>query len=161
MALTDRLALLSRFIGFLEDRLGYQFKVEEEFDKRFRLQKYVFFARFFGLDLGYDFNLYMHGPYSPELAKDYYELSRRRVRPEGADLPRSFKAEEYVRLLLNKDDEWLEAAATILDVWENNKSKPGFDLNKLVHHVSTIKPHIGDDKIKGVIKDLKNSNLLS
>jgi len=161
MSSTDRLALLSRFIGFLENRLGYKFKVEEEFDKRFRLQKYVFLARFFGLDLGYDFDLYMHGPYSPDLAKDYYELSRWKVRPEGAELPHNFKAEEYVKLLFKKDDEWLEAAATVLDVWNNNKSKPGFDISKLIHHVSTIKPHISVDKIKSVIKDLVDFDLLS
>jgi len=43
-----RKGVLAVFIRFLEDRLGYVFNVEEEFDKRFFLQKYVFLGMYFG-----------------------------------------------------------------------------------------------------------------
>ncbi len=38
-----------------------------DFDSRFKVQKYTYFAIRFGLDLDFDFNLYKRGPYSPSL----------------------------------------------------------------------------------------------
>lgn len=42
---------------------------------RIRVQKGIYLAQAAGADLGYDYNWYLHGPYSPELANDYYKLS--------------------------------------------------------------------------------------
>jgi len=42
---------------------------------RIRVQKAIYLAQAAGADLGYDYNWYLHGPYSPELANDYYKLS--------------------------------------------------------------------------------------
>lgn len=42
---------------------------------RIRVQKAIYLAQAAGADLGYDYNWYAHGPYSPELANDYYKLS--------------------------------------------------------------------------------------
>jgi uncharacterized protein YwgA len=42
---------------------------------RIRVQKAIYLAQAAGADLGYDYNWYVHGPYSPELANDYYKLS--------------------------------------------------------------------------------------
>ncbi|BCU68703.1 hypothetical protein HS7_21400 [Sulfolobales archaeon HS-7] len=46
--------------------------IKNSFDDRLRLQKYVFIMEKLGLNLGYDFNEYLRGPYSPGLAMDYY-----------------------------------------------------------------------------------------
>jgi len=72
----DRLRVLAAFIRFLEKRLGYVFDAEKEYERRLPLQKYVFIARFFGLDLGYEFDKHIYGPYSNELADDYHLLDR-------------------------------------------------------------------------------------
>ena len=47
------------------------------FEDRIKLQKYVYFAQKMGINLGYnDFELYLRGPYSKKLARDYQELMR-------------------------------------------------------------------------------------
>lgn len=42
---------------------------------RITLQKVVCLAQEAGLQLGYGFNWYVRGPYSPSLASDYYQLA--------------------------------------------------------------------------------------
>lgn len=44
-------------------------------DKRIELQKVVCLAQEAGLGLGYSYNWYVRGPYSPGLTSDYYQLS--------------------------------------------------------------------------------------
>ncbi len=46
------------------------------FDARRDFQKAVLLGQSLsGVDLGYRFNWYLHGPYSPSLARDYYQLA--------------------------------------------------------------------------------------
>jgi uncharacterized protein YwgA len=44
------------------------------FTERLLLQKRVYFIQQFGAPLGYSFGWYAHGPYSPELARDGFEI---------------------------------------------------------------------------------------
>jgi len=44
------------------------------FDGRLIFQKTVYFLQAFKIYMGYNFSLYIHGPYSPDLAKDGFEL---------------------------------------------------------------------------------------
>lgn len=46
----------------------------EDFDERLRLQKIVYLLWAYGISLGYGFNWYVRGPYSPKLASDGYAL---------------------------------------------------------------------------------------
>lgn len=61
------------FLKALEDRIGYKFSISS-FEDRLKLQKIVYIAKYFGIDLGYHFDLYIRGPYSSELADDYYKI---------------------------------------------------------------------------------------
>jgi hypothetical protein len=45
------------------------------FDERLILQKAVCLAQAAGVDLGYDFNWYLRGPYSPALTRDAFAVS--------------------------------------------------------------------------------------
>jgi uncharacterized protein YwgA len=45
-------------------------------DDRKAVQKAVYLGQRAGLDLGYRFGWYVMGPYSPDLARDYFELDR-------------------------------------------------------------------------------------
>ncbi len=65
---------LARFIKALENAGVYEFRISN-FDDRLKLQKIVYIAKYFDIDLGYSFSEYLRGPYSPELADDYYKLS--------------------------------------------------------------------------------------
>ena len=46
----------------------------EDFDERLRLQKIVYLLWAYGISLGYGFNWYVRGPYSPKLASDGYTI---------------------------------------------------------------------------------------
>jgi uncharacterized protein YwgA len=70
-----KLIELARLIKTLENAGIYEFKIDT-FEDRLRLQKIIYIAKHFGIDLGYSFNEYLRGPYSPELADDYYELEK-------------------------------------------------------------------------------------
>ncbi|MEM4497354.1 MAG: hypothetical protein QW692_00825 [Nitrososphaerota archaeon] len=151
-----RKGVLAAFIRFLRDRLGYVFNVEEEFDKRFLLQKYVFLARYFGLDLGYDYSLYIYGPYSRELADDYYELAGQRVLPE-ADLPSGFDAEGFIELVRGRDARWLEVAASILAVSERYPDLPEEEAYSILR---MSKPWLTREYFKEVHEVLKKKRLI-
>jgi len=121
---SDRLRVLASFIRFLEESLNYKFNVNREFEKRFLLQKYVFLARLFGLDMGYRFSLYLYGPYSSELADDYYEVAKKRglaLTP----LPNTFEREGFINLVKDKDSTWLEIASSIILVKERYPNLSG------------------------------------
>jgi len=55
------------------DLLGLSSNVST-LQNRIRIQKAIFLAKYSGVDLGYSYNWYVHGPYSPELTSDYYDM---------------------------------------------------------------------------------------
>jgi len=121
------------------------------FKTRFRLQKYVYFAKFFGYDLGYDYNLYVHGPYSPGLANDYYKISESLDKAEPANINGN-----YLSLLKGKDDEWLELASTVLMI-KHRYEKIGDD--ELVELTRSAKPWAAEERIKGILSELRSYKL--
>jgi uncharacterized protein YwgA len=143
-----RAEILSSFVKFLSEA-GFRFDLED-FDSRLKLQKYVFLARKFGLDLGYKFSMYIRGPYSPDLAQDYYNLPKR-----GADIPDSFDRKGFLELVKGKDRAWLEAAATILMIYEDTS-----DLSWAIERTSELKPWISKERIEEIARDLDNAGLI-
>jgi len=45
------------------------------FEERKKVQKLVYLLQFFGVRLGFQYNWYLHGPYSPDLTKVLFEGS--------------------------------------------------------------------------------------
>jgi uncharacterized protein YwgA len=142
-----RVEILSSFVKFLSEA-GFRFDLED-FDSRLKLQKYVFLARKFGLDLGYKFSMYIRGPYSPDLAQDYYNLPER-----GADIPDSFDRKGFLELVKGKDRAWLEAAATILMIYEDTS-----DLSWAIERTSELKPQ-KKGMIEEIVRDLDDAGLI-
>jgi len=56
------------------DSLGLPFSIDS-FDNRLILQKAIYLAQAAGVDLGYYYHWYLHGPYSPSLTKDEYAIA--------------------------------------------------------------------------------------
>lgn len=101
----------------------------QSFESRVSLQKIVYLTQALGVRMGYRYSWYLHGPYSPELTSDAYELqnTEKRVRLDQAftegeqkSLERLSKA---IRDLSNESDvlssDWLEALASLH--WIGNK----------------------------------------
>lgn len=141
---------LGEFIDFLKEELGWSFDVKK-FDDRVLLQKYVFLSRFFGYDLGYYYNMYLYGPYSSDLANDYYNL------PPGKERSEKYldwdKKEDFINLVKGKKRRWLEIASTIMSLREYGYV--GEDLRKKVAEIKNE----DEDYVKKVYKELEGTLL--
>jgi len=140
---------LNDFIKHLEGCGIFKFKVNI-FNNRLKLQKYVFLARRYGFDLGYSYNLYIHGPYSPDLAKDYYALSESPIEHNGTPLPDA----RFIKLIKRKSEWWLELAATVAMVFDRYWDVKDEMVVKLV---KDSKPFAMEDEIDKVIGALRNA----
>ena len=93
-------------------------------DDRKRVQKAVYLGQAAGVNLGYGHSWYLMGPYSPSLARDYYQLAEDlQANPEafeGKRLRRATKLSGIINLMnppegppsdLSKED-WLELLAS-------------------------------------------------
>ena len=150
--------ILAPFIGSLLDRGLVDLKIDgnsdEHFNNRLKLQKYVFLAKYYGLDMKYDFNMYLHGPYSQALATDYYALAKKPqilVKPTNTII-----SDKFFETVTHKDIDWLEAASTLLSL-----NKTFRDRQSLLDRTITMKEHISSEKIKSVLADLDYSKLIS
>lgn len=56
------------------DGLGLEFKIDS-FEDRLIMQKSVYLAQTAGVNLGYYYHWYLHGPYSPSLTRDEYAIA--------------------------------------------------------------------------------------
>lgn len=122
MTPTNRLEKLSSFIEFLERRLGWEFD-RDDFDDRFKLQKYIFFAKRLGLSAEYQYNLYVFGAYSPALAQDYYEDNLSDVSTNDSVVS-EFDSETFTQHISERDLEWLEIASTVVLLYERYQRFP-------------------------------------
>jgi uncharacterized protein YwgA len=147
--MTERLAKLAGFIKALED-IGFNFNVNR-FNHRLKLQKYVYLARRYGIDLGYYYNLYIRGPYSPELANDYYSIKEGMPR-KNVDPPKDF-----FRLVKGKSERWLELAATLVMIKERY---PDISDEEMIDLVIKNKPFATTEELKDILKKLKKYNAI-
>jgi len=148
--MSGSLETLKRFIAALE-REGVipNFNVEE-FNHRLRLQKCVYFAKALGLEFPYEFNLYIHGPYCPDLAKDYYQIQQSTSEP--MEIP-----EELVQLVKGKDERWLELASTHLMI---SKRYPYLDVSKIYQLIKNVKPYAKDEELRRITEQLREKGLI-
>lgn len=105
---SSRYIRLAAFVNTLEETLGWQFD-HDEFDDRVRIQKYVHLADAYD----YTYSMYLHGPYSPTLAEDYYEEEFHIVHAESYETLRDFDNRSFADLVRDRSRHWLEVAATI------------------------------------------------
>ena len=102
----EKLPLLARFIRYLEAGGLVEFGPplaagEEGLAVVDRVQQYAFVALYYGLDMGFDFDMCSAcGPASSELANAVYRLSNEDSGVYGAagpSLPGSFRGGEFLR----------------------------------------------------------------
>ena len=152
---------LEGFIRFLEDQGLVEFDIVGNGDKRFtnrlKLQKYVFLAKHLGMPFRYPYGLYLYGPYSSELAADYYALARGSGKDGRASVttPDGFRKDDFLKAIRN-DPKWLEIAVTIIDRNEHIKGRAS-----LMEKVCRIKSGFNEKFITGVLSDLEANSLVS
>jgi uncharacterized protein YwgA len=97
-------------------RIGH-FSVAK-FQDRLRLQKTVYLLQAFGIYLGYNFNWYLYGPYSPGLTRDAFEVLPQMGRSSAvhfADQETERRFELFMKFLGDKknDPQWLELVGSL------------------------------------------------
>jgi uncharacterized protein YwgA len=69
---------ITHILALILNRLDIDFStIENDIDVRKKIQKSIYILQLekFDFNLGYRYNLYLAGPYSPELSDDYYKLA--------------------------------------------------------------------------------------
>ncbi len=146
------------YIGYkkIADITNREFKIET-IDDRIRFQKIVYLLKFFNYKPAkeFDFNMYLHGPYSPDLAKLYYENNEIDFSkaPKAKDIPK--KVIEFIKEADDNGVEFLEALVTTLDF---KKKDP--DYKECIKRASKIKPYITENTWNRVLEFLNKNNTL-
>ena len=152
---------LKGFVGFLEDQGLVELDIIGKGDKRFinrlKLQKYAFLAQRLGMPFRYQHPIYLYGPYSRELAADYYTLARSSDRDgrHAASIPSGFRKDDFLKATRD-DPDWLEIAATIIDRNEHTDERAA-----LMERVCRMKSSFAEEFIAGVLGDLEEHGLVS
>ena len=66
-------------------------------DDRILLQKKIYLLQDFGMDLGYGYSWYVHGPYSPDLTAVVYKII-----PEGSEGLEKYRFKDKYQDIINK-----------------------------------------------------------
>ena len=155
--------MLPTFLEWLDenhviDRKHIQDTDDTGFYTRFRIQKCVYLAQCLGLGTNYKHTQYVHGPYSRDLADDYYGD----ISPDGKELPKDFDQErrETVLRAHSWGLAWLEVATTIIQNARDRREKLEDCSREAVEcDVVEIKCQYTDDYIHTVYDDLLETPL--
>lgn len=149
---------LNRLISRLEADLGVALDASR-LENRIQIQKLLYFAQEFGADFGYDYNMYIHGPYSPALAQDYYDNDFRDV--EG-NIPGNLDYANFLDFVEGESNTWLELASTVHKLHETYQIRySGEELVNEVVSAAADKKNATYDRTLSVFEQLDEEGLLS
>ncbi|MBL7170164.1 MAG: hypothetical protein ISS48_04035 [Candidatus Aenigmarchaeota archaeon] len=120
------------------------------FENRLKLQKFVYllqFLRDFKLNIGYDFEFYLYGPYSTELTSDGFQIKDFNKTPSvkfvNEDSEKKFT--KFLKFFDKHKNEpnWLEYASSIHYLKQLN---PKETKGKIVDKVSKKRPDLQEKK---------------
>ncbi len=139
-----------RLFGYLSEIDDiWRFSLNNIEDRK-KLQKFVYLLQALGCRLHYHYNLYIHGPYSPELTREAYNLNliqnpireilSRRVKVDDLELGKIRKLKELVKGLDRSED--LEILATI-HYLKHVAYMPDRSKEAIFKELLEKKPHLG------------------
>ena len=136
--------MLDSLLGELQRSTGASFR-SGTFADRLRIQKTVYLLKALGHPAAaYEFNNYFHGPYSPALAREYYELQEAGTRSGPASGGRTEIPPAMLPIIteaVSRGNRFLETAATLHSLAIHN---PPFSREALFRHAGLIKPELRD-----------------
>jgi uncharacterized protein YwgA len=116
-----------------------------EYKGRFLIQKITFLTQTLGIDTDYLFTIYVSGPYSPTLTRDYYSQSDRLQRHET---DYELSAENISCLEKIKDCRDLIENLSLMEATSTSmylmKNAPSSVDDKIFSTVKSLKPYLGD-----------------
>lgn len=135
----------------------------QSFRGRLILQKTVYLLQAFGFYLGYRYNWYLYGPYSPDLTKDAFSI----VESFGEAKPVAFtdpsleqRFQAFVKFLGSKkaDAEWLELVASIHFL---SKLYPDWSHTQVLEKVKKKQPYFTAQRAEEALSYLRGHTLIS
>mgnify|MGYP005641826719 CR=1 FL=1 len=133
------------------DSLGLTLDISS-FEKRLRIQKIVYMLQLhpeFKPYLNYSYNLFIRGPYSPDLAWLYYHIPKD-ITPARIDV--SKKALTYGRIIASWDNDLLEVASTLIETMKINRGCPD---EEIIDIVTDLKPYFKRNDIRDALRKVK------
>jgi uncharacterized protein YwgA len=109
------------------------------FESRLRIQKTIYLLKALGVPeaMEYSYGNYVRGPYSPDLAKDYYSLMQLRVTSRRVSIPAGKM--EFIKRCVARGNEFLEAVSTLRSI---SRANPSSTENEIMNHARNLKPHL-------------------
>ena len=161
--------ILEGFMAYLEKNRLVEFDMRNEDDSNFinsttRLQRYVLLAKRFGLDMHYEYDMCLYGPQSRALMGDYLKYAENYAGSQNGrmataqiviQLPESFRSEEFLDFVRDKDDDWLYVATTLMD-----RSEALPNRNDLIENVEWTTPRFSIEYIAGVLDELQAAHMI-
>ncbi len=139
----------------------YLERPDKDYSSRFKIQKLAYLCKAMGIPLNYHFTLYLSGPYSTELTRDYFNepqlvenLETDYIFNEN-DIEKLDKINEYVLIhpfTINYESEFLEAISTVHYL---KKRYPDMLDDEIFSKTKEIKQHLKDSIIVIAINTLK------
>jgi len=134
------------------------------FNNRLKLQKFIYLVQATGLNLGYNFRLYLRGPYSTMLAREGFEMISMEESNElkFEDVESEKKFSDMLSFIQDKkdDSDVMEILASLLLFHKIYPDKTEENLVKLVEEKSPRFNGQGQ-KIKKYLSELKACAVLS
>jgi len=129
--------------------------IASSFVSRLKIQKAVFLLKHLGVEAfnSYNFQLYLRGPYSPNLASDYYNLQGIKAIPLDLDRQKT----ELLKWFTSHDVEWLEVASSIIEIKDRY---PDLKNGSLYSLLRLSKPWVTEDAFKNTLKELRKQRLI-
>lgn len=109
----------------------------DKFNDRLMMQKGCFLLNHMGVSPKYPFNMYIRGPYSSELANDYYEIARSGLPLNYTDVNKDLI--DKLSAIFDKGIDYTEAYATLIIAKTFNPNLPA---EKIKSMVIDMKPHL-------------------
>jgi uncharacterized protein YwgA len=137
----------------------YDFDNDPIFDNEVKLQKYVYLAKRFGLDVPYKHTHLQNGPHSDSLADDYFDLAENRTKlydPIPASIPKSFNSKDFLRFVKDRDRDWLEIATSLI-FW-NDECKTKEELVEVIRRSNAYGFTI--EYVSNILEDVKPYGLV-
>ena len=132
-------AELAGVLSVLSEKTGKKFD-PKSFNGRKRIQKVIYLLKAQGHPFAssYRFNLYLRGPYSPDLTKDYYDLMEQKIDPSLVTIPDDMIM--VVREAIEEGDAFLESVATIHSIYKTNA--PAADKSTVIRIARNLKSQL-------------------
>lgn len=131
----------TQVIGGLLHRIGNfePINFEIDFNERLILQKTIYLMQSFNLFIGYHFNWYLRGPYSPVLTKDAFELIHEYEELPTVHFVDAMAEERFINFMSFikdhiTDEYWLEAIASIHYLYHRRVAKNKDDIFRTIRN---------------------------